>query len=446
VTDVPRGDVPGLASPLLAEYTTLGLGGPAKAFVAADTEEAFVSAVRSADRAGEPVLVIGGGSNLVISDDGFPGTVVHVNTRGLTYVDVGDGVIDLTAAAGADWDNVVAASVAEGLAGLESLSGIPGRAGATPIQNVGAYGREVAEVITQVRVYDRQTDRIKVIQNESCQFSYRTSLFKSGRPESLLAPRGDAPRGGVPRGDVPPGTAGQPRYLVLDVTFRLSRQALSLPVRYAELAAELGVRMGEQAAVGEVRAAVIKIRSRKGMVLNPGDPDTRSAGSFFTNPVITAEAFAAVQAAAAARGLGPVPRYPAGDGLVKVPAAWLIERSGFAKGYGAPAPARVSSKHTLALVNTGEATTADLLALAREIVTGVQRAYGVTLTPEPILIGATLEEAAELHRSRGTAAPGVLPPELPGSKRRRLVRPGQFSKLLARCPGDAEAWRQPERP
>jgi UDP-N-acetylmuramate dehydrogenase len=380
VTGVPRGDAPGPASPLLAEYTTLGLGGPAKAFVAADTEEAFVSAVRGADRAGEPVLVIGGGSNLVISDDGFPGTVVHVNTRGLTYVDVGDGVIDLTVAAGADWDNVVAASVAEGLAGLESLSGIPGRAGATPIQNVGAYGREVAEVITQVRVYDRQTDRIKVIQNESCQFSYRTSLFKSGRPESLLAQPGDAP----------PGTAGQPRYLVLDVTFRLSRQALSLPVRYAELAAELGVRMGEQAAVGEVRAAVIKIRSRKGMVLNPGDPDTRSAGSFFTNPVITAEAFAAVQAAAAARGLGPVPRYPAGDGLVKVPAAWLIERSGFAKGYGAPAPARVSSKHTLALVNAGEATTSDLLALAREIVTGVQRAYGVTLTPEPILIGATV--------------------------------------------------------
>jgi UDP-N-acetylmuramate dehydrogenase len=148
--------------------------------------------------------------------------------------------------------------------------------------------------------------------------------------------------------------------------------------------------MGEQAAVGEVRAAVIKIRSRKGMVLNPGDPDTRSAGSFFTNPVITAEEFAGVETAAAARGAGQVPRYPAGESLVKVPAAWLIEHSGFAKGYGAPGPARVSSKHTLALINAGEATTADLLALAREIVSGVQAAYGVTLTPEPILVGATL--------------------------------------------------------
>jgi UDP-N-acetylmuramate dehydrogenase len=161
-------------------------------------------------------------------------------------------------------------------------------------------------------------------------------------------------------------------------------------VRYAELAAELGVELGEQAAVGEVRAAVIKIRSRKGMVLNPGDPDTRSAGSFFTNPVLTAEEFAGVETAAAARGAGQVPRYPAGEGLVKVPAAWLIEHSGFAKGYGTPGQARVSSKHTLALVNAGEATTADLLALAREIVSGVRAAYGVTLTPEPILIGVTL--------------------------------------------------------
>jgi UDP-N-acetylmuramate dehydrogenase len=161
-------------------------------------------------------------------------------------------------------------------------------------------------------------------------------------------------------------------------------------VRYAELASELGVEMGEQAAVSEVRAAVIKIRSRKGMVLNPGDPDTRSAGSFFTNPVITAGEFAGVEGAATARGAGPVPHFPAGEGRVKVPAAWLIERSGFGKGYGAPGRARVSSKHTLALVNAGEATTADLLALAREIVSGVQAAYGVTLTPEPILIGVTL--------------------------------------------------------
>ena len=365
---------------LLADYTTLGLGGPANIFVSADTERALIHAVRSADKAGEPALLIGGGSNLVIADAGFPGTVIHVNTRGLTFVDAGDGAVNVTVAAGADWDDVVAAAVGEGLAGLEPLSGIPGRAGATPIQNVGAYGREVAEVITEVRVYDRQEDQIRLIPNEGCRFSYRTSLFKSGRPEALVSLPGSARS----------QTAGQPRYVVLDVTFRLVRQSLSAPVRYAELAAELGVELGEQAAVGEVRAAVIKIRSRKGMVLNPGDPDTRSAGSFFTNPVLTAEEFAGVETAAAARAAGQVPRYPAGEGLVKVPAAWLIEHSGFAKGYGAPGQARVSSKHTLALVNAGEATTANLLALAREIVSGVRAAYGVTLTPEPILIGVTL--------------------------------------------------------
>ncbi|MGH3299531.1 MAG: UDP-N-acetylmuramate dehydrogenase, partial [Trebonia sp.] len=340
-------------SVLLADYTTLGLGGPARSFVTADTERGLIQAVRSADKAGEPALLIGGGSNLVIADTGFPGTVIHVNTRGLTFVDVGDGVVDVTVAAGVDWDDVVASAVGEGLAGLEPLSGIPGRAGATPIQNVGAYGREVAEVVTEVRVYDRQEDQIRVIPNEGCRFSYRTSLFKSGRPEALVS--------------LPGGTrssaAGQPRYVVLDVTFRLRRQSLSAPVKYAELAAELGVEMGEQAAVGEVRAAVIKIRSRKGMVLNPGDPDTRSAGSFFTNPVITADEYARVEAVATARGAGQVPKYPAGRGLVKVPAAWLIEHSGFAKGYGAPGEARVSSKHTLALVNAGEATTANLLAL-----------------------------------------------------------------------------------
>jgi UDP-N-acetylmuramate dehydrogenase len=340
------------------------------------------------------VLLIGGGSNLVISDAGFPGTVIHVNTRGLRRADAGDGTVDVTVAAGEDWDDVVAATVADGLAGLEPLSGIPGRAGATPIQNVGAYGREVAEVITQVRVYDRQDDQTRIIQNEGCSFSYRTSLFKSGRPESLVSrPAGaSSPAAGSRAAGSPaePGVAGQPRYVVLDVTFRLARQPLSAPVRYAELAAELGVALGEQAGTGEVRAAVIKIRARKGMVLRSGDPDTRSAGSFFTNPVVTAAEFAGVEAAAAARGAGPVPRYPAGEGLVKVPAAWLIERAGFAKGYGAPAPARVSAKHTLALVNAGGATTADLLALAREIVAGVRAAYGVTLTPEPILVGVSL--------------------------------------------------------
>jgi UDP-N-acetylmuramate dehydrogenase len=295
--------------------------------------------------------------------------------------------VDVTVAAGEDWDDVVAATVAEGLAGLEPLSGIPGRAGATPIQNVGAYGREVAEVITQVRVYDRQEHQVRIAANEWCSFSYRSSLFKSGRPESLISwPGGAAGRAAGQGGAGQPWAGGQARFVVLDVTFRLARQPLSAPVRYAELAAELGVGMGEQAGIGEVRAAVLKIRARKGMVLSPGDPDTRSAGSFFTNPVLTPAELAQVEAAVA----GQVPRFDAGTGLVKVPAAWLIEHAGFAKGYGAPGPARVSSKHTLALVNAGEATTANLLALAREIVSGVQAAYGVTLTPEPILVGVTL--------------------------------------------------------
>jgi UDP-N-acetylmuramate dehydrogenase len=186
------------------------------------------------------------------------------------------------------------------------------------------------------------------------------------------------------------GAVLAPRYVVLDVTFLLARESLSTPVKYAELASELGVRMGERAAVGEVRSAVLKIRGRKGMLLHPGDPDTRSAGSFFTNPVLSAERFAAVEAAARAAGTGPVPRYDAGDGLVKVPAAWLIEHAGFGKGYGTPGRARVSGKHTLALVNAGGATTADLIALAREIRDGVHRSFGVTLDPEPILVGVTL--------------------------------------------------------
>jgi UDP-N-acetylmuramate dehydrogenase len=365
----------------LSGFTTLGLGGPAKTFVSASDEDTLTAAVRSADAAREPVLVIGGGSNLVIADAGFDGTVIHVNTRGVSYGPARQSAdhVDVTVVAGEDWDDVVAATIAEGLAGLECLSGIPGRVGGTPVQNVGAYGHEVAEVITQVRVYDRQEDRIKVIPNDLCTFAYRTSLFKSGRPESVVSWAGGS------SARVP-----QPRHVVLDVTFRLARQSLSTPVKYAELAAELGVAMGEQAGAGEVRSAVLKIRARKGMVLNPGDPDTHSAGSFFTNPVVTAGEFARVEAAAADRGTGQVPRFPAGDGLVKIPAAWLIEHSGFAKGYGAPGPARVSSKHTLALVNAGDATTADLLALAREIVGGVRAAYGVTLTPEPILVGVAL--------------------------------------------------------
>jgi UDP-N-acetylmuramate dehydrogenase len=347
----------------LADYTTVRLGGPARVFVRAETEHELIDAVRSADAAGEPLLILGGGSNLVVSDEGFDGTVIQVATRGVTR-DAGPGV--LTVAAGEEWDAVVARTVAEGLAGLECLSGIPGLAGATPIQNVGAYGQEVAETITQVRVYDRETGDVRQMPNELCGFAYRTSRFR-----------------------------GSDRFVMLSVTFGLAVQVLSAPVRYAELAAALGVPIGGQVESAEAREAVIELRQRKGMVIDPADPDTRSVGSFFVNPVLDASALAAVEAAARAR-CGPGTRVPrievagSGGGLVKVPAAWLIEQAGFGKGYNPGDGARISAKHTLALVNAGTASTAALLALARQIRDGVRDAFGVSLAPEPVLVGVTL--------------------------------------------------------
>jgi len=342
----------------LADYTTIGLGGPARDFVRAGSTAELLEAVRAADASGEPVLILGGGSNLVVSDEGFAGTVVQVATRG---VRIDHGLV--TVAAGEDWDAVVARSVAEGLAGLEPLSGIPGLAGATPIQNVGAYGQEVSQTITEVRVYDRTTGEILDIPNEHCGFGYRTSMFR-----------------------------GVGAFVVLSVSFRLAVQSRSAPIRYAELATSLGVSVGDEVESTEVRAAVIELRQRKGMVIDPSDPDTRSVGSFFVNPVLDGSALAAVEAAARAR-CGPrtrVPRFDAGDGRVKVPAAWLIERAGFGKGYHSGDGARISAKHTLALVNPGSASTAGLMALAREIRDGVRDAFGVSLTAEPVLVGVTL--------------------------------------------------------
>ncbi|HEX4833394.1 MAG TPA: UDP-N-acetylmuramate dehydrogenase [Trebonia sp.] len=349
---------------LLAQYTTLGLGGPARTLITAASDDAVIDAVRVADTAADPVLILGGGSNLVIADDGFPGTAVHVDTRGISYArgTARAGIVEVTVAAGENWDDVVAATIAEGLAGLECLSGIPGRAGATPIQNVGAYGQEVADAITSVRALDRRTGEITLLTSADCQFSYRDSMFKRASG----------------------------RYLVLAVTLALPDEKLSRPVRYAELAATLGVETGDRVPCADAREAVLAIRGRKGMVVSPDDPDSRSAGSFFTNPVVDAAQIARVEAIAEGRGLGAVPRFDAGDGHFKLPAAWLIERSGFAKGYGTPGGARVSAKHTLALVNGGAATTQTLLALAREIVAGVRQAFGVTLEPEPILVGVAL--------------------------------------------------------
>jgi UDP-N-acetylmuramate dehydrogenase len=350
----------------LADFTTVRLGGPARAFARAETEDELIDAVRSADAAGERVLILGGGSNLVVADEGFDGTVIQVATRGVRRggrASRGQGPGELTVAAGEEWDGVVARSVAEGLAGLECLSGIPGLTGATPMQNVGAYGQEVSDTIIRVRVWDRDAAEVLELPAAECGFGYRTSRFR-----------------------------GSARFVVLSVTFALAGQARSAPVRYAELAAALGVSPGDQVDGAEARAAVIELRQRKGMVIDPGDPDTRSAGSFFLNPVLDAATLAGVETAARDR-CGPdvrVPRFEAGNGQVKVPAAWLIERAGFTRGYNPGDGARISSKHTLALVNAGSASTAALLALAREIRDGVHATFGVTLSPEPILIGVTL--------------------------------------------------------
>ncbi len=346
----------------LADHTTLRLGGPARRFVPAGTEADLIAAVRTADDGGEPALILGGGSNLVVADEGFDGTVIQVATKGVRHGRT-PGLV--TVAAGEDWDAVVAWTIAEGLAGLECLSGIPGLAGATPIQNVGAYGQEVSETITEVRTYDRVTGQTTIIPNERCGFGYRTSVFK----------RDDARR-----------------HVVLSVTFQLAVQSVSAPVRYAELAAALGVAVGDQVASTTARSAVIELRRGKGMVIDAADPDTRSVGSFFVNPVLDGATLAAVEAAARARcGEGTrVPRFDAGAGLVKVPAAWLIERAGFGKGYSLGDGARISSKHTLALVNSGSASSAGLIALARQIRDGVRDAFGVSLAAEPVLIGVTL--------------------------------------------------------
>jgi UDP-N-acetylmuramate dehydrogenase len=340
----------------LSELTTLRLGGPADRYVQASSEDGVVEAVRAADAAGEPLLVLSGGSNLVVADAGFPGVALRVATEGVTRTQAG-GTVTLEVAAGEPWDPLVACCVADGLAGVECLAGIPGSVGATPIQNVGAYGQEVSETITGVRVLDRATGAIEELAPHACGFTYRSSAFKRE-----------------------PG-----HRVVLAVRFALHASPLSGPIRYAELARALGVEIGDRAPLAEVREAVLALRRRKGMVLDDADPDTRSAGSFFTNPILPADDFARLLAR-----LGPdvaPPAWPEGDGRVKTSAAWLIERAGFHRGDGDPDGIAISSKHTLALTNRGRGTTTQLLTLARRIAAGVHEAFGVDLTPEPVLVG-----------------------------------------------------------
>jgi UDP-N-acetylmuramate dehydrogenase len=338
----------------LSDHTTLRLGGPAQSWLRATTEAELVDAVRRADEAGEPVLVLAGGSNLVVADEGFPGTVVEVATSGIqpdvTDDDATCGGAVVKVAAGEDWDAFVGTAVARGWVGVEALSGIPGSVGATPIQNVGAYGQEVAQTIASVRVWDRRLRGFRTFAAADCGFGYRTSRFK----------------------------ADPTRHVVVEVTFQLRQGTLGAPVTYAELAKTLGVEPGARAPMTDVRRAVLDLRAGKGMVLDPADHDTWSAGSFFTNPVLAAD-----------RLPDGAPAWPQPDGSVKTSAAWLIERAGFGKGYG-DGPARLSTKHTLALTNRGAATTADLLALAREIRDGVEARFAIRLVNEPVLVGCAL--------------------------------------------------------
>jgi UDP-N-acetylmuramate dehydrogenase len=343
----------------LAALTTLRVGGRAARLVRATSTDQVIDAVSECDARSEPVLVLGGGSNLLVADEGFSGTVVLVGTRGLT-VEAEDrcGGATVRVAAGEPWDGVVAAAVERGWTGIEALSGIPGSTGATPVQNVGAYGQEVAETIASVRTWDRQEGRVRTLAAADCEFSYRHSRFKEER------------------------FRGGPRFVILEVTFQLRLAELAGPVRYAELARALDVEVGGRAPTARVRDVVLALRRSKGMVLDADDHDTWSAGSFFTNPLLDVEQ--------AARLPQDAPRWPADGGRVKTSAAWLIEHAGFGRGYGLPGPAALSTRHTLALTNRGSAQAKDILELARTVRDGVRAAFGVELQPEPVLVGVTL--------------------------------------------------------
>ena len=344
----------------LARYTTLRLGGPAARLETATTAEEIVQKVREAEARDEPVLVLAGGSNVVIGDQGFPGTVVLLRSRGFRVVAEDADTVTIRVEAGETWDDLVAATIEQGWSGLECLSGVPGSAGATPIQNVGAYGQEVAETITAVQAYDRTHGEVVQIAAADCGFAYRGSVFKYSD-----------------------------RWVVLSVDFRLARSPLSGPVRYAELARALGVEVGDRVPLADARATVLRLRAGKGMVLDADDPDTWSVGSFFTNPVLEREAYELLRERAA--DLGEPPSWPGAGDVVKVSAAWLIDKAGFGKGYLGPEGVAISSKHTLALTNrAGTASTGALVALAREIRDGVHDRFGVPLHPEPVLINCTI--------------------------------------------------------
>jgi UDP-N-acetylmuramate dehydrogenase len=334
----------------LAKFTTLGVGGPAAKIILAKTEDDLISAVKAADNSGEPLLILGGGSNVLISDNGFAGTVIKVETSGNSFeIDACSGGT-LTVSAGTDWDEFVAFTIEKGLANLESLSGIPGTVGGSPIQNIGAYGHEVSEVIARVRTFDRKQQEVKTFTASQCGFGYRNSIFKTEAN----------------------------RYVILDVTFQLRLGEESLPIGYVELAKELGVEIGARVAITKVRDAVLKLRSAKGMLIGEG---IKSAGSFFMNPILDKQIADELPSDA--------PRWPMSDGRVKTSAAWLMEHAGVSKG-DQIAGAQISPKHVLALSNAGDATAKDLIALAKSAQEKVWAKFGITLQTEVQLVGLSL--------------------------------------------------------
>ena len=335
----------------LRDYTSLRVGGPAENFVNVSTEDEVIAAIEAAGDS--PVLIIGGGTNVLIADSGFEGTVIHISNHEVTSeVDACSGAT-LTIGAGENWDEFVEITINRGFAGLETLSGIPGTVGAAPIQNIGAYGHEVAEFITQVRTYDRQARAIKTFTNSECEFEYRNSIFKK--------------------------TPG--RYIVISVQLQVRIGEISAPITYAELAAKLEIAVGEKAPVIKTREAVMQLRGAKGMLLDPNDKDSWSAGSFFTNPIVTVEVAAKLPADA--------PRWPTADGRIKISAAWLIQNSGIEKGYS-HGGAQISTKHVLALTNSGGASSTEILELAREVQKSVMDTFAITLEAEVNLINTSL--------------------------------------------------------
>lgn len=357
--------MPGLAvqeNVPLAPLSTLGVGGPARFYARAGDREAVEAGAAWAETRGLPLFVLGGGSNVVVADEGHPGLVLHVVPEGIDTRRA-DGMVHVRAGAGVSWDDLVDTAAANGWAGIECLSGIPGRVGATPIQNVGAYGQDVSETITSVETFDVVARTPVTFSNEECGFGYRSSRFKG--PD-------------------------RDRYIILAVEYRLAPGGAPA-MRYPDVQRHLAERGMAAPSLVQVRQAVIEIRRRKSMVLDPADPNARSVGSFFMNPVVSDETCAAVQDSAVRRkapGAEAMPRWPVRGGGVKLSAAWLIERAGFARGYR-KGNAAISDNHTLALVNRGGATAAEIVGLAREIRDGVRAAFGVSLVPEPVFVNVS---------------------------------------------------------